>query len=63
MKSAEAEARRERASRGSRCWALGSGRPAWEEGSCLQGVQSGRRVPVTPTWAGRGGGQKRRFTP
>ena len=62
MKSAEVEARRERAHRGGGYGALGSGWPAWEEGSCLQGVQSGWRVPVTPTQAGRGGGQKGRFT-
>ena len=62
MKSAEVEARQEHASRGGGCGALGSGRLAWEEGSCLQGVQSGWRVPVTPTQAGRGGGQKGRFT-
>ena len=63
MKSAEVEARREHASQGSGRGALGSGQPAWEEGSCLQGVQSGQRVPVTPTRAGRGGGQKGRVTP
>ena len=62
IESAEVEASREHGSRGGGCGALGSGRPAWEEGSCLQGVQSGWRVPVTPTQAGRGGGQKGRFT-
>lgn len=59
MKSAEVEARREHASQGSGRGALGSGQPAWEEGSCLQGVQSGQRVPVTPPH-GQGGVEARR---